>query len=118
MPHDGPMCDLLWSDPEDKLGWGLSPRGAGYIFGPDISKEYLRKNGLTFIARAHQLIMEGYVWAHDKQVLTIFSAPNYCYRCGNKAAILELDENLTENFIQFDPAPRRGEPIVTKRTPD
>jgi len=76
VPHDGPMCDLLWSDPEDKLGWGLSPRGAGYIFGPDISKEYLRKNGLTFIARAHQLIMEGYVWAHDKQVLTIFSAPN------------------------------------------
>jgi len=39
VPHDGPMCDLLWSDPEDKPGWGISPRGAGYIFGMDISKE-------------------------------------------------------------------------------
>jgi len=28
-PHDGPMCDLLWSDPENKMGWGISPRGAG-----------------------------------------------------------------------------------------
>ena len=27
MPHDGPMCDLLWSDPEDTQGWGVSPRG-------------------------------------------------------------------------------------------
>lgn len=30
VPHEGPMCDLLWSDPEDQLtGWGVSPRGAG-----------------------------------------------------------------------------------------
>ena len=29
VPHDGPMCDLLWSDPEDTQGWGVSPRGAG-----------------------------------------------------------------------------------------
>ena len=33
VPQEGPMCDLLWSDPEDRFGWGLSPRGAGYIFG-------------------------------------------------------------------------------------
>ena len=33
VPHEGPMCDLLWSDPEDIKGWGLSPRGAGYLFG-------------------------------------------------------------------------------------
>ena len=32
-PQEGPMCDLLWSDPEDRFGWGMSPRGAGYIFG-------------------------------------------------------------------------------------
>ena len=36
MPHDGAMCDLMWSDPEDIDGWGLSPRGAGYLFGGDI----------------------------------------------------------------------------------
>ncbi|VDK78979.1 unnamed protein product [Gongylonema pulchrum] len=38
VPHDGPMCDLLWSDPEDSIGWGVSPRGAGYLFGSDVVK--------------------------------------------------------------------------------
>jgi hypothetical protein len=33
VPHEGPMCDLLWSDPDDRCGWGISPRGAGYTFG-------------------------------------------------------------------------------------
>ena len=33
VPHEGPMCDLLWSDPDDRFGWGISPRGAGYTFG-------------------------------------------------------------------------------------
>jgi serine/threonine-protein phosphatase 2A catalytic subunit len=95
------MCDLLWSDPEDKLGWGMSPRGAGYIFGHDISEQFNHLNKLTMIARAHQLVMpvkykfiKGYNWCHNKQVCTIFSAPNYCYRCANQAAIMELDENL------------------------
>ena len=38
VPHEGPMCDLLWSDPDDRTGWSISPRGAGYTFGEDISK--------------------------------------------------------------------------------
>lgn len=57
VPHEGPMCDLLWSDPEDRYGWGISPRGAGYIFGHDISEQFNHTNRLTMIARAHQLIM-------------------------------------------------------------
>ena len=60
----------------------------------------------------------GYNWCHDKNVVTIFSAPNYCYRCGNQAAIMELDDSLKYSFLQFDPAPRRGEPHVTRKTPD
>lgn len=82
VPHEGPMCDLLWSDPDDRCGWGISPRGAGYTFGQDISEQFNHSNNLTLIARAHQLVMEGYNWSHDKNVVTIFSAPNYCYRCG------------------------------------
>jgi serine/threonine-protein phosphatase 2A catalytic subunit len=53
------MCDLLWSDPDDRCGWGISPRGAGYTFGQDISEAFNHNNGLTLVARAHQLIMEG-----------------------------------------------------------
>ena len=54
----GPMCDLLWSDPDDRGGWGISPRGAGYTFGQDISENFNHNNNLTLISRAHQLVME------------------------------------------------------------
>lgn len=118
VPHEGPMCDLLWSDPDDRFGWGMSPRGAGYTFGPDISPQFNHTNGLQLVARAHQLVTDGYLWAHEKNVVTIFSAPNYCYRCGNQAAIMETDEQLNYNFLQFDFAPRRGDAQVTRRAPD
>jgi len=118
VPHEGPMCDLLWSDPDDRPGWGISPRGAGYTFGQDISEQFNHHNGVNLIARAHQLVMDGFNWSHEKNVVTIFSAPNYCYRCGNQAAILEVDEHMSSTFLQFEPAPRRGEPHVTRRTPE
>lgn len=115
VPHEGPMCDIVWSDPDERTGWGISPRGAGYTWGQDLSEQYNHTNGLTLIARAHQLVMEGYAWQHDKNVVTIFSAPNYCYRCGNQAAVMELDEHLEYSFLQFDPAPRDGASNVPKR---
>lgn len=118
VPHEGPMCDLLWSDPDDRSGWGISPRGAGFTFGVDISQQFNERNGLGLVSRAHQLVMDGYNWSHEKSVVTIFSAPNYCYRCGNQAAIMEVDENLQKTFLQFDPAPRRGEPHIGRKTPE
>lgn len=51
VPHEGPMCDLLWSDPDDRGGWGISPRGAGYTFGQDISETFNHSNGLTLVSR-------------------------------------------------------------------
>ncbi|KAJ7210631.1 serine/threonine specific protein phosphatase Sit4 [Mycena haematopus] len=118
VPHEGPMCDLLWSDPDERCGWGISPRGAGYTWGQDISEAFNHSNALVLIARAHQLVMEGYNWTHDRNVVTIFSAPNYCYRSGNQAAIMEIDERLSYSFLQFDPAPRTGEPPAKHRIPD
>lgn len=118
VPHEGSMCDLLWSDPDERRGWGISPRGAGYTFGSDISEMFNHRNGLTLVSRAHQLVMDGFSWTHAMNVVTIFSAPNYCYRCGNQAAIMEVDDFLNKTYIQFDPAPRRGEPLVTRRAPD
>jgi len=119
VPHQGPICDLLWSDPEEREGWGVSPRGAGYIFGKDITEEFNHTNGLKLIVRAHQLVMEGYEWHHDMSLVTIFSAPNYCYRCGNRAAILEVsDADDQQTIVVFDPAPRMGNPHVIRRTPE
>ena len=46
------------SDPDDRLGWGISPRGAGYTFGQDIAESFNHTNGLQLISRAHQLVME------------------------------------------------------------
>ena len=96
VPHDGAMCDLMWSDPEDIDGWGLSPRGAGYLFGGDVVENFNNTNNLNLICRAHQLVMEGHKSMFDNSLITVWSAPNYCYRCGNVAAILEMVRWRTE----------------------
>jgi diadenosine tetraphosphatase ApaH/serine/threonine PP2A family protein phosphatase len=93
VPHEGAMCDLLWSDPDEIEGWGLSPRGAGFLFGADIVRHFNHNNDLGMVARAHQLVMEGWKEMFDRGIVTVWSAPNYCYRCGNVAAILEVGED-------------------------
>ena len=45
--------------------------------------------------------MNGFNWTHDKNIVTVFSAPNYCYRCGNEAAIMEVDEFMN-SFYRSD----------------
>lgn len=81
VPHDGAMCDLLWSDPEDIVdGWGLSPRGAGFLFGGSVVTSFNHTNNIDYICRAHQLVMEGFKWMFNNQIVTVWSAPNYCYR--------------------------------------
>ena len=82
-----------------------------------VRSAYLRPR-FSFAPRPGSVPPKGYNWSHDRNVVTVFSAPNYCYRCGNQAAIMELDDALNYTFLQFDPAPRRGEPHVTRRTPD
>ncbi|ORX91104.1 Ser/Thr protein phosphatase, partial [Basidiobolus meristosporus CBS 931.73] len=106
IPHEGPMADLMWSDPDaDKEDFSLSPRGAGYTFGADVVKRFLHLNDMTHILRAHQLCMEGYQVLYDDRLSTVWSAPNYCYRCGNMASILEVGCNLERYFNIFAAAP-------------
>lgn len=56
--------------------------------------------------------MEGYQVLFDDQLSTVWSAPNYCYRCGNLACVLEIDTDLTFHFNLFTAAPpdERGPP--------
>lgn len=106
VPHQGAYCDLMWSDPEDIGGWAVSPRGAGFLFGSKVTSEFCHINGLELICRAHQLVMEGFKYHFpDKNLVTVWSAPNYCYRCGNVASILALDENLERSFKLFREVP-------------
>ena len=106
VPHEGPMADLVWSDPDaEKDDFVLSPRGAGYYFGKTVVAHFLHANNVSHILRAHQLCMEGYNVLFDDTLSTVWSAPNYCYRCGNKASILEVDSSLQRFFNVFDAAP-------------
>ncbi|EJU06654.1 serine/threonine specific protein phosphatase [Dacryopinax primogenitus] len=117
VPHDGGMCDLLWSDPDDIAGWGLSPRGAGFLFGADVVRTFCHSNDVDLIARAHQLAMEGYKLMFEKRIVTVWSAPNYCYRCGNVASIMSLHENLDQEYKIFTHAAIESYSVPAKRPP-
>ena len=80
----------LRSPVSDIKGWGVSPRGAGYLFGADITKQFVHDNAIDLIARAHQLAMEGYKMMFDRTIVTVWSAPNYCYRCVFTAPITTI----------------------------
>uniref|UniRef100_A0A7S0F3J0 Serine/threonine-protein phosphatase n=1 Tax=Phaeocystis antarctica TaxID=33657 RepID=A0A7S0F3J0_9EUKA len=115
IPHEGAFCDLMWSDPDDIETWAVSPRGAGWLFGSKVTAEFAQINGLELICRAHQLVQEGYKYMFNDTLVTVWSAPNYCYRCGNVAAILELDEHCTKNFKIFEAAPQEARGVPAKK---
>jgi serine/threonine-protein phosphatase 6 catalytic subunit len=118
----------MWSDPDEVDSWAVSPRGAGWLFGGSVTNEvralficarmdaangtdhypkFNHVNGLSLIARAHQLVQEGYKYMFDEKLVTVWSAPNYCYRCGNLASILTIrdEEDGGKSFTVYDAAP-------------
>ena len=114
IPHEGPMADLVWSDPDpERDEFAMSPRGAGYTFGAQVVKKFLEVNSMSHILRAHQLCQEGYQVLYEDRLSTVWSAPNYCYRCGNMASVLEVSNTGERYFNVFDAAPEndmhRGE---------
>jgi len=77
VPDQGLLCDLLWAYPEkDADGWQENDRGISYVFGPNIVKLFLKKHDLDMVCRGHQVVEEGYEFFGNRQLVTIFSAPN------------------------------------------
>ncbi|CAD8083705.1 unnamed protein product [Paramecium sonneborni] len=105
--HMRVFTDIMWSDPddEDTPGFKISPRGAGFVFGGQVLKEFLHFNNMTHLIRAHQLCNEGFNLKFEDRCITVWSAPNYLYRNGNLASILEIDELDNRYFNIFSESP-------------
>lgn len=105
VPDEGLLCDLLWSDPDkDIKGWAENERGVSYVYGQEIVTSFLKKHELDLICRAHQVVEDGYEFFAKRQLVTVFSAPNYCGEFDNSAALMSIDENLVCSFQILKPA--------------
>ncbi len=130
VPDTGLLCDLLWSDPDkDVNGWSENERGVSYTFGPDIVSKFLVRHDLDLICRAHQVVEDGYEFFAKRQLVTLFSAPNYCGEFDNAGALMSVDENLTCSFQILKPADGKikfthgssntgGRPVTPPRAPN
>jgi len=104
VPDTGIICDLLWADPDkDITGWADNDRGVSFIFGPDVVKNFLAKWDMDLVCRAHQVVEDGYEFFANKQLITIFSAPNYCGEFDNAGAMMSIDETLMCSFKVLKP---------------
>ena len=105
VPETGLLCDILWSDPEsNQKSWSDNDRGVSYTFNEKVLTKFLDSNNLDLLCRAHQVVEEGYEFFGDKELVTVFSAPNYCGEFDNSAAIMCVDENLMCSFKIFKSA--------------
>jgi protein phosphatase len=97
------VVDILWSDPTDSdIETGIQPNstrdptGVGNIvkFGPDRVSDFLKNNNLSLILRAHECVMDGFERFAGGQLITLFSATDYCNKHRNAGAILFLTNNF------------------------
>ena len=116
IPQEGPLSDLVWSDPTDTVRcWATSPRGAGWLFGESIVNNFSYLNDLHLICRSHQLVMEGYCFMFEQKLATVWSAPNYFYRCGNVASVFNFDNAHHFTPIIFEAVPNEAREIPEKQ---
>ena len=105
IPERGLLCDLLWSDPDENVnGFGQNERGVSVTFNAKIVENFLDDNELDLICRAHQVVEEGYQFFANRQLVTVFSAPNYCGEFDNAGAMMIVDKNLVCSFQILKPA--------------
>ncbi|XP_010455531.1 PREDICTED: serine/threonine-protein phosphatase PP1 isozyme 6-like [Camelina sativa] len=109
VPDQGILCDLLWADPDGEIqGWGENDRGVSYTFGADKVAEFLQTHDLDLVCRAHQVVEDGYEFFAKRQLVTIFSAPNYCGEFDNAGAMMSVDDSLTCSFQILKASEKKG----------
>ena len=99
VPDTGLLCDLLWSDPERGIdNYGDNDRGVSFTFGENVVRKFNEKHDIDLICRAHQVVEDGYEFFQRRQLVTLFSAPNYCGEFDNSGAMMSVDETLMCSF--------------------
>jgi len=95
VPDAGLLCDLLWADPDkDTQAWAENERGVSYVFGKDVVAQFNRQHGFDLVCRAHQVMEDGYEFFGSRQLITLFSAPNYCGDYDNAGGMMIVDKDL------------------------
>lgn len=89
------------------MGWGENDRGVSFTFGEDVVAQFLRRHDLDLICRAHQVVEDGYEFFARRQLVTIFSAPNYCGEFDNAGAMMSVDDTLMCSFQILKPAEKK-----------
>jgi len=73
-PRERYLEEILWSDPEEGIkGTYSSPRGAGKLFGEDVTERFLKMLGVNVLIRGHEPSREGFKINHGGRILTLFS---------------------------------------------
>ena len=80
------------------MGWGENDRGVSFTFGAEVAAKFLHKHDFDLICRAHQVVEDGYEFFAKRQLVTLFSAPNYCGEFDNAGAMMSVDETLMCSF--------------------
>ncbi|CAJ0936204.1 unnamed protein product, partial [Mesorhabditis belari] len=107
-PQDPPNpsigIDLLWADPDRWVkGWEVNNRGVSYVFGQDVVIDFCERMNIDLVARAHQVVQDGYEFFASRKMVTIFSAPHYCGQFDNSAATMKVNEDLQCTFDVYRP---------------
>jgi serine/threonine-protein phosphatase PP1 catalytic subunit len=85
-------------------GWGENDRGVSFTFGGDVVRQFLRRHDLDLVVRAHQVVEDGYEFFAGRELVTVFSAPNYCGEFDNAGAMMTVDDTLMCSFQILKPA--------------
>ncbi len=119
IPDQGLLCDLLWANPDKDIdGWGENVAGVygedsrSFTFGKDVVSKFLHRHDLDLVVRGHQLVEDGYEFFAARQLVTLFSAPNFVGEYDNAGAIMDVDKTLMCSFQILKPSDKKNFPYI------